>query len=323
MGHFSRWAALAVVALLSTVLTVGQIDAKPSGGGGLGSRGTRTFNAPPPTATAPRNAAPIERSMTQPQRPGQVATGPAQTAPQAGGLFGRPGFLGGLAAGFLGAGLLGMLFGGGFGAGLGGISSMIGLLLQIALVVIVGRLLWNWWQRRNAPSYATAGGPSMRNSYEQPQGGSQGGSYGGAYGSAAPAQAGGPVAIEPADFDTFERLLNDVSVAYGESDLTKLRTLVTPEMLSYFSDDLAKLASEGVRNEVSDIKLLQGDLAEAWSEGATDYATVAMRYTIRDAYVDRDGKLVRGSREPQEVTELWTFRRDNGRQWILSAIQQG
>lgn len=317
MKRFPRWAALAAAAFLSVVLTASLVDARPSGGGGFGSRGMRTWSTPPATQTAPRNAAPIERSMTQPQqRPGQLA--PAQNpAAQTGGMFGRPGFLGGLAAGFLGAGLLGLLFGGGFGAGLGGFASFLGLLLQIVLVVIVARLIWGFFRRRNAPAYAGAGGPSLRNAYE-----GAGANAGTGMGSAMPMGADAPVAIEPQDYDAFERLLNDVSVAYGEADLGKLRTMVTPEMLSYFSEDLAKLASQGLRNEVSGIKLLQGDLAEAWREGSTDYATVAMRYAIRDAYVDRNGNLAQGSREPQEVTELWTFRRDRGGEWILSAIQQ-
>ena len=41
--------------------------------------------------------------------------------------------------------------------GLGGFASFLGLMLQVALVVIVARLIWSWWQRRNAPAYASAG----------------------------------------------------------------------------------------------------------------------------------------------------------------------
>ena len=72
-----------------------------------------------------------------------------------------------------------------------------------------------------------------------------------------------------------------------------LRREVTPEMLSYFSEDLATNASKGVVNRVSDVKLLQGDLAEAWREGDADYATVAMRYSLKDEMVDREsGRVV-------------------------------
>ena len=95
-------------------------------------------------------------------------------------------------------------------------------------------------------------------------------------------------------------------------------------MVSYLADDLAQNASRGIVNRISDVKLLQGDLAEAWREGDTEYATVAMRYGIKDTYVDRaSGRIVDGDAEhPVEVTELWTFRRDRGGAWLLSAIQQ-
>jgi predicted lipid-binding transport protein (Tim44 family) len=93
--------------------------------------------------------------------------------------------------------------------------------------------------------------------------------------------------------------------------------------MSYFADDLAANASRGVVNEVSDVKLLQGDLAESWREGFTDYATVAMRFSLADVTIDRaSGRIVEGSRTPTEVTELWTFRRDRGGRWLVSAIQQ-
>src|SRR5205823_616017 len=112
---------------------------RPGSGGSSGSRGTRTYTPPAATRTAPNTAAPMERTMTQPTRPGV-----AQPAPAGGGFFGRPGFMGGLFAGFLGAGLLGMLFGGGLFGGLGGLASILGLVLQIALILIVARLIWAW-----------------------------------------------------------------------------------------------------------------------------------------------------------------------------------
>jgi predicted lipid-binding transport protein (Tim44 family) len=307
-------ALLAVAAAL--VFTVVSVDARSSGSSG--SRGGRTFSAPSATTTAPR-AAPIERSMTTPARPG---TGVSQTANQTrpgllgGGLFGG-GMLGGLAAGFIGAGLFGMLFGHGFMGGMGGFASILGLLLQVALVVIVARLAWAWWQRRNQPAYAN--GPSPRDSFsnERPNAGGFMGFGGG--GSAAPADQ--PLEVTPADFDAFEKLLGDIQTAYGREDLAALRTLTTPEMLSYYSEDFSRNASRGVINQIADVKLLQGDLSEAWSEGNDEYATVAMRYSLNDKMVDRaSGRVVQ--EEPSEATELWTFRRATGGHWVLSAIQQ-
>jgi predicted lipid-binding transport protein (Tim44 family) len=92
-------------------------------------------------------------------------------------------------------------------------------------------------------------------------------------------------------------------------------------MVSYFAEDLAANASKGVVNKLSEIKLLQGDLAEAWREGDTDYATVAMRYSLIDHIVERDGgRVIEGG--PDEATEIWTFMRARGGNWLLSAIQQ-
>jgi predicted lipid-binding transport protein (Tim44 family) len=314
--HRPLLALLAVVAAL--VFTVATVDARVSGSSG--SRGTRTFSAPAATNTAPR-AAPIERTMTQAPRPGsavgQAAGQTTRPGLLGGGMFGG-GLLGGLAAGFIGAGLFGMLFGHGMMGGMGGFASILGLLLQVALVVIVARLAWAWWQRRNQP--ATAGGPSLRDrlSGGQPASGGFAG-FGGGGGSAAPADE--PIEVTPADFDAFEKLLGDIQTAYGKEDLGALRAHMTPEMLSYFSEELARNASRGVVNQISDVKLLQGDLSEAWREINDEYATVAMRYSLNDKIVDRaTGRVV--EEEPSEATELWTFRRARGGQWLLSAIQQ-
>src|SRR5471032_1902678 len=151
--------AIAVVLSLAfpAMLAVSAADARIGGGGSSGSRGARTFSAPPSTSTAPGTAQPFNRTITQPGSPGLGAPAAA-----GGGFFngsGR-GLLGGLAAGFLGAGLLGMLFGGGMFSGLGGLSSIFGLILQIGLIFIVVRLAMSWWQRRHTPAPAYAGGPA-------------------------------------------------------------------------------------------------------------------------------------------------------------------
>src|SRR5437660_3000938 len=150
--------AIAVIVALAVPLAmaISSADARIGGGSSSGSRGSRTFSAPPSTTTAPGTAQPFNRTFTQPGSPGLGA--PAAAGAAKGGFFNRPGLLGGLAAGFLGAGLLGMLFGGGMFSGLGGLSSIFGLILQIALIIIVVRLAMSWRQRRNtaAPAYAAA-----------------------------------------------------------------------------------------------------------------------------------------------------------------------
>lgn len=315
--------ALAIVlsVAMPVALMASAVDARPGGGSSSGSRGSRTFSAPPTTQTAPNAARPMERSATQPTNPGLGAPAAAGAASK-GGFFNRPGLLGGLAAGFLGAGLFGMLFGGGLSGGLGGLSSIIGLILQIGLVVIVARLAWSWWQRRQAQQSAYAGGPAGGPShYEaapQPQQPDQIKGFGFGLGSGS-----APPKIGPDDYEAFERLLSDIQAAWTKQDVTALRRLTTDEMASYFNDDLAENARKGVVNEVTNVKLLQGDLAEAWREGDTEYASVAMRFSLIDKTTDKaTGRVVDNSDQPIEVTEVWTFLRDRGAGWILSAIQQ-
>ena len=308
MIRFRSMLALAAIAG-ALILVAADANARAGGGFSGGSRGMRTFSAPPTTQTAPNVAAPIQRSVTQPGTPGMPAT-------VGGAPFARPGFfgsglLGGLAAGFLGAGLFGMLFGHGMFGGMGGLASVLGLVLQIGLVILVARLAFQWWQRRSTPSFAAAGpAADMAHPYENARTG---------FGANAP--SGEPITISKPDFDDFERLLGDIQSAYGAEDLSKLRTLVTPEMVSYFAEDLTANASRGEINRVTDVKLLQGDLAEAWSEGGNDYATVDMRFSLDDRMVERaSGRELGGG--PQEVTEVWTFMRVRGGAWLLSAIQQ-
>lgn len=317
------------------MIAVSAADARAGRGGSMGSRGSRTFSAPATTTTAPNAAQPFNRTMTQP------GTTAPRGAPAAGNAA-RPGMgmMGGLMAGLLGAGLLGMLFGGGLFSGLGSLSSFFGLLLQIVIIVLVVRFAMSWWRRRNvnAAAYegpangpAPAGGPqgNLRNGL-----GGLGAGLGGGLGAGAGAAGGGlglgggaaasaPLEIKPDDYEAFERLLGDVQAAWSNEDVEKLHKLATPEMVSYFTEDLAANKQQGVVNKTTDVKLLQGDLAEAWREGVTDYATVAMRFSFVDKTIDRaSGKVVEGSDTPTEATEVWTFTRRRGEGWELSAIQQ-
>lgn len=328
-----RSRTVVVLAALLSIAATTAVDARAGKGSSMGSRGSRTYDAPATTNTAPGTAAPMQRSATeQPSaaRPGTPGAGMQQQAPA------RRGFFGGLAGGLLGAGLFGMLLGGGLFGGLGGIASIIGLLLQIALI---GGLIWlavRFFQRRNQPAMAGAGGPMNRgplnggplNREQGPAGyGRTGGGYGGA--GAAPRTAKTPkgvdgVGIGPADYEAFEKLLREIQTAYGREDKAAIRSLTTPEMAGYFAQELDDNAARGVVNRIEDVKLLQGDLAESWREGAVDYATVALRYGLVDYTVNKaDEQVVDGDRtKPSEGVEIWTFQRPAGGGWVLSAIQQ-
>ena len=328
MTKFRWFAVVAALIIAAPLLAPSSVDARAGAGSSSGSRGGKTDSAPAPTQTAP-TAKPVERSTTPVQQAQKPATAtPASATPQAGGFMARNPFLSGMMGGMLGAGLIGMMFGGGFAGGLAGGAGMLGFLLQILLIGGLAYLAVRLWRARSgaqaqpAQAYAYSGAkpgltdvPMARESVGQSAGGS------------APLLTGGSspqLAIAADDYTAFETVLTDVQAAYSQGDLAKLRSLATPEMLGYFSEELSGNASRGVENKVEAVKLEQGDLSEAWSEAGLDYATVAMRFSMIDTTrAIADGKIVAGSDQVRtEATEIWTFLRSRGGKWILSAIQQ-
>jgi predicted lipid-binding transport protein (Tim44 family) len=302
--------ALAVVAALaaSAMLASDFAEARSGKGGSFGSRGSKTHTAPPATKTAP-NPAPVQKSITQPGKAGATAGAASQAA--RGGMM-RNLLLGGL----IGAGLASL-----FGLG-GGFAAMLGFILQMLLIAGIVMLVIAFFRSRSAanqPALAQAAAGAGRG--PEPQQPAYRAAAGG-FGASAP-----QVNIVGDDFNAFERLLKEVQLAYANADIDALGARVTPEVLSEFARDLEDNKRKGLSNDLSEPTLLQGDLSEAWREAGGEYATVAMRYAMIDALVDqRSGRVVEGSTsEPQEITELWTFRRPVGGkadQWELSAIQQ-
>ena len=295
-----RVPSIAAALLAATLaLAPGLVFARAGSGASMGSRGGFTYSAPPSTNTAPGMAAPMQRSLAPQSTPGYPG---APMAP------GRGGFMSGMMGGLLGAGLFGMLFGGGLFGGIGGFGGFFGFLLQMALIVMVVRFIWRRIAGRQmafAGAPFTAAGPAPM-------------AMGG--GAPAPVQA---VPITPGDFQAFEHLLQGVQAAWSEHDLVAMRNLATPEMVSYFADQMAEQASRGVRNIVADVRLEQGDLAQAWAEPGREFATVAMRFSMLDTTVDGAGRVVEGDTALRtQATELWTFLRAPGGAWVLSAIQQ-
>ncbi|KAB0681943.1 Tim44 domain-containing protein [Aureimonas leprariae] len=312
------FSALAALAVAFTMVTVDAADARR--GGSFGSRGGRTFQSVPSTSTAP-SVAPVQRSMTQ---PGMAASRPAAGAAS---TFNRPSFGGSLMRGLMIGGLIGLLFGGGFG----GLAGMFGFIIQALIIAALAMLALRFFRSRQQGP-ATAGGPQAmhRSGYdERPQ---NGGLMGGIPGIGSRLGDGGSgrrtgnpdeIGIGQRDLDIFERRLAELQDAYSREDYGTLRRITTPEMMGYLSEELGQNASKGLRNEVSDVRLLQGDVAESWREGSSDYATVAMRYSSRDVTRERSsGRVVQGDESPSESTELWTFVRERGGDWTLSAIQE-
>ena len=325
MSRTSRFAALfAGLFLAFSMVAIDHAEARR--GGSFGSRGTRTFQSAPPTRTAPAPTAPVERSMTP-----NTGVNSAARQPQAG--LQRPGFMSGFGGtmmrGLLIGGLIGLLLGQGFG----GLAGMFGFLLQALLIGGAIMLAIRFFRSQSAqgPAPALAGaGNTQASRFENRAAAQQQASsftipgFGGGSGGGSPADVSEEITLAQSDLDAFQKLLTDVQEAFGREDHAALRRATTPEMVSYLSEELADNAQKGLRNEVSDITLLQADVAESWREDDRDYATAALRYESRDVTRERaSGKVVDGDEDhPTETTELWTFTRENGSNWKLSAIQQ-
>lgn len=326
----SRWSAALGIALAFGMLVAQPADARR--GGSFGSRGMRTYSAPRHTATAPGYVPPVQRSMTSPgaAQPGAYAPSPGmpgyssyRPGARFGGLGG--GFLGGLVAGGLIGGLMGHGWGGGWGGYGGGGSGFLTILIQLAILFFVVSWVARRFMRPRASAFMPWDEPQP--AYGGPPRFSPGG-FGSGPGAASPnPAAGGPaweIPITPQDQNDFETLLKEIQDAFGREDYAALRDRCTPEIMSYLAEELSDNATHGRRNEVRDLRLLQADVGEAWREGPIDYATAAMRYESIDVMRDRtSGAVLSGDpSRPTEATELWTFARQTGGAWKLSAIQE-
>jgi predicted lipid-binding transport protein (Tim44 family) len=308
LQHLARWRIpLSLCFCLALALSPSLADARAgssySGGGkssfsSQGSRGTRTYEN--------NNAAPVTRSMT-PSNPSATSPMGAPAPAYAGGgsFFQRHPFMTGLAGGFLGS----MLF-----SHLGGLGTGLGFLLTLLIIGGVIFFLVRWlFGRRFAP----VGGGAMPRSL-------------GAAATPTAAQfRGRDTTVGDADLNAFQGIHAAVQEAWSRGDLGQMRRLMTPEMLSYFSEELTRSASQGVQNIVSDVRLLKGDISEAWEEGDLQYATAFLRWSANDYVVRLDRSpgqpdyIVSGDpKTPTEAEEVWTFVRRRGADWLLSAIQQ-
>ena len=299
---------LALFFSASVALAPAIAEARAGGSSGgrsssMGSRGLRTYEN--------NNAQPLGRSMTSPAQSGlsQATPSPAYGG---GSFFQRHPFLTGLTGGLIGSWLFGHS---GYAADGTSGGSAIGTLLEF---LISGLLIYFAVRvfRRHAFSNGWPGGTA----FSMPRS---------AGASAAPVRRdrGRDINLSNADLSAFQAIHAAVQEAWSAGDLGQLRRLMTPEMLSYFSEELTRNASQGIRNIVSNIELVKGELSESWEEGDLQYATAYMRWRAID-YVTRLGRppgdpetIVSGNSRV-EAEEVWTFVRRRGGDWLLSAIQQ-
>ncbi len=299
--------------------------------GSMGSSGSRTYDqngakpieqsaTPTPSATAPQSASGSPTSSAQPA-PAMLPS-----------FMQRNPLLAGLAAGIVGSYIGNMLFGAtnssartnDVGEQVGqtdqtaGASSSTGILL---ILMLLGAGAFYYFLRvRRSPTPDFSG--LTRSS-----------TFSGILPAEPSATTLRTATVDPdvtsADKTAFQQLLIDIQTAWSKQDQAGLRRFVTPEMLGYFSTALAEQTSLDIANHVEDVVLLRADVREAWTEDATRYATIGLRWSARDYTVSltkqrgEPGYLVEGSEEtPTESSEVWTFMQYQNGKWLLSAIQQ-
>lgn len=301
--------ALICCAFLALAPALAEARAGSSYGGrpsSFGSRGARSWDS--------NGAQPLNRGYAQPS-PGQPGAASGMARPAYGGSFvQRHPFLTGMAGGLFGSWLFGHSA---YAEGGGAAGSFFGTLLWL---IIIGLLIWfaarlfrsrtlsSGWPARGSPIMARSAGAAA-----SPAGGFR----------------GRDVNFSDADLQAFQRLHAAVQEAWSAGDLAALRRLTTPQMLDYFSQELSRNSARGVRNLVSNVQLVSGELAEAWEEGDLQYATAFLRWRAIDYMLrlgatpgDRAAVVSGDPRTPLQVEEVWTFVRRRGGDWLLSAIQQ-
>lgn len=320
------WTSLLLCGLL--VLAPTLAEAAAGSGRSQGSRGSRTYS--------PSQSQPLERSTTAPQRQAPAAQQAAPQAAPVGGMAAqqRPGFgmgspiMTGIMAGLAGSFIGNMLFGGSHAAAqtaqnpeASPTGTFLGGMLPFLLIGGIGLLAFLFFRRRSQAAMAPealARGPVDLSGLR----GGAGGGFGGGYGAAAAPTS--DISIGAADQETFGQLLTDIQSAWGRGDTEALKPLLTQEMATYFAGQLAELKGRGLINKVENVTLLNGEGVEAWSEPGADYATARLRWSALDYTVNATtGQVVEGDKsKPVEIEEVWTFARQSGDAWRLSAIQQ-
>ena len=315
---------------LTLVLALGAVDAEAKRLAGGKSVGKQSSNVTQREAAPAAPAAPVQNAAA-PAKPAAPAAAPAAPARKPWGAM-----LGGLAAGLGLAWLASSL----------GLGEAFGQFILIALVVLLAMVAIGWFMRSRRPaapagsSYAFQGagaghvataGPAYRpenvgndasaRPWERHQAAfdssasGQGGTSGIVIGSAL--NRGWSV---PADFDAegFVQAAKSnfilLQAAWDQADMATLRSMMTDEMLSEISAQLAEREQHtGGAVNLTEVQMLQAQLLGIEEAGGEYLASVEFSGMIRE---DRQSG-------PSPFREVWnmTKPRDGSRGWLVAGVQ--
>lgn len=158
-ARWPQWLAMFAALMLGTLIWAEKANARlddPLSFGGAGALVSQVVSVFDDWSAFP-GVEPVYAA--QPTSPGGTLVG----------LFSRPSLIGGFASGFLGAGLLGLVFGYGMTGGLTGVAATLGLILQLALVLMLARLIWVWWHAGKAATFESLSPRQLADAYGSPR----------------------------------------------------------------------------------------------------------------------------------------------------------
>jgi len=326
----NRFNLLTIFIVLFFLFFIGMesiVFARAGGGRSSGSSGSRSGGSYQ-RSTPSQPSGSYQRQATPQRSPVQQPASPS---------FGRS-MLYGIGGGLLGGMVGSMLFGGrgyaGGGGGWGGGGGGFGF-GDLIILVIIGGIIYFVYKRYRARKQemlmSTAGagyGSSPSYGYSEP----------------APEPAYEPQAQEDrisqglryiSDMDPsfneikFKELVEDIFFkiqgAWTKRDMSVVRDLLAPQMLSTFQNDVNGYIANKQFNRLENIAVRQVEIVDATQDQGEEYITIKFLASLLDYTTDETtNNVVSGSStDPVKFLEYWTFNRKVGnRNWVLAGITQ-
>ncbi len=276
--------------------------------------GGRSFGSRPSYSQPAQRQQTQNMNQSKPNQQQQQNLG--QTAPARGGMFGRfGGFMGGMLAGsLLGALFFGMPFAGG---------GMMDILL-IGILIVAGVMVFRMIAaRRRQPEYNYAGAaqghveaPTGRNDWSGSQWDRLRTEPSGQASGASASQSGAAVSVPGFDEEEFLRgaklVYTRLQASWDARDLNDIHEFATPEVM----EEIKRQAAQDPTPSKTEILLINAKVLEAKFQG---------QHTVATVYYDVLMREDKTKDAPEQVREVWHFRRDSAdpkASWKLEGIQQ-
>lgn len=111
-----------------------------------------------------------------------------------------------------------------------------------------------------------------------------------------------------------------VQAAWSAQDMAPARPFVSDGVMERFSLQLGALKARGVRNDMSDVRVVDKSILEVESDRGFDTLHVRVRASAVDTDVAlSSGSRLRGTGQPEEFVEVWSFLRRPGAKTLQKA----